>query len=99
MRRAALLTSAAALLSVLVGCGRALSREECDQLLDRYVELLVRSDLPDTKPEQVLQMQREARQKARRDPAFSRCKDEVSRSAFECAMHAENADRLEQCLL
>jgi len=80
-------------------CARPLSDEECHALLERYVELIVQSDRPDVKADELLRMKLEARKKAAHDPAFSTCRKDVPRRAFECAMRAGNADQLEQCLL
>lgn len=80
-------------------CAERLTAEECNSLLDRYVNLLAASDRPGTSDVELLRLQAEAREKAAHDPAFRRCPSEVSRSKFECAMQAPNADRLEQCLL
>jgi hypothetical protein len=82
-----------------VGCARQLSEEECGSLLDQYVSLLAASDRAGTPEAELLRLKALARKKAAQDPAFSRCSSEVSRTQFECAMQAENVDRLEQCLL
>ncbi|MFZ5891736.1 MAG: hypothetical protein ACOY0T_11835 [Myxococcota bacterium] len=87
------------LLGLSTGCSEPLSHEECETLLDRYVSLLAASDRPNTSDAELLRLKTQAREKARHDPAFLRCGREVSRSQFQCAMKAENADRLEQCLL
>jgi hypothetical protein len=79
--------------------GPALSPAECDRLLEHYVELLVRSDRPDVTAVELERMKREARRLAASDPQFGSCTKEVSRKQFECALAAENADKLEQCML
>lgn len=84
---------------VLGGCGAPLTPQECDQLLDHYVSLLVASDRPGTSDVELLRLQARAREKAAQDPAFRGCSREVPRRKFLCAMEAANADRLEQCLL
>lgn len=81
------------------GCGKRPSQDECNALLDHYVELLVNSDRPGTNAGELHKLQVQARQKATLDPAFGECPSRVSRSALECAMSASNADKLEQCLL
>jgi len=80
-------------------CKKPISRGECDQLLDHYVELLLKADRPEVRAEELLRLQHEARTKAARDPAFSHCPEEVSRAQFHCAMQAKNPDLLEQCML
>jgi hypothetical protein len=83
----------------LSGCGKPLSQAECAALLDRYTELLVRSDREGTSAGDLVELQEAARERASRDPHFQACSARVSRRAFECAMAAENVDRLEQCML
>jgi len=100
MRRVALLPRGGLLLLLLVtGCGKRLEASECQQLLDHYVELLLRDDRPKSSAGEVLRVQHEARKKAERDPAFRACTQRVSRRSFRCAMDAQDANRLEQCLL
>ena len=94
---AALLLANSALL--LAGCGKPPSHDECDALLEHYVELLVNSDRPGTSAADLHKLQGQAREKAKSDPEFAACSERVSRRAFECAMSAPNADVLEQCLL
>ena len=96
MRRACALGAALLFAS---GCGKRLDPSECQQLLDHYVELLLRDDRPKSSAGEVMRLQQEARKKAERDPAFAECRARVSRKSFDCAMDAQNADRLEQCLL
>jgi hypothetical protein len=83
----------------MVSCSEPLSAEECDALLDHYVTLLAASDRPGSNDTELVRIRAQAREKAGRDPAFRRCSREVSRSKFECAIKADSADHLEQCLL
>ena len=48
---------------------------------------------------ELVKLQGAARLRAAHDPSFEQCTSRVSRRAFECAMAAENVDRLEQCML
>jgi hypothetical protein len=81
------------------GCSEPLSKEECNALLDHYVSLLAASDRPGTNDVELVRLRAQARDKAAKDPAFRRCAHEVTRGRFECAMRADSADHLEQCLL
>jgi hypothetical protein len=89
----------AGLVLLLGGCGRRLEAAECDSLLAHYVELLLRDDRPGASAGELLRLQQDARRKAERDPAFHECSDRVSRRGFDCAMQAQDANKLEQCLL
>ncbi len=91
--------SSALLLLLVAGCGKRLDTNECQLLLDHYVELLLRDDRPKSSAGEILRLQQEARKKAERDPAFHECRARVSRKGFDCAMSAQDANRLEQCLL
>lgn len=93
---AALLLAA---LLLVVGCGRPLSEDECLELLDRYTEKVIEQARPSAAQGERIQLIRETREKAHLDPQFSECPSRVSRSAFECAMAAHNADQIERCLL
>jgi hypothetical protein len=83
----------------LASCSARLNQAECDRLLLHYVELLVRSDRPDVSGEELARMKREALRKGASDPQFRSCSSEVSRKQYECAIAADNADKLEQCML
>ncbi|HVY31160.1 MAG TPA: hypothetical protein VHB79_31605 [Polyangiaceae bacterium] len=85
--------------SLLFGCGKRLEPHECDALLDHYVELLLRDDRPKSSAGEVMRVQQDARRHAEQDPAFKECRERVSRRSFDCAMEAQDANRLEQCLL
>jgi len=82
-----------------LGCGKALTPDECSQLLDRYVVLLAVSDRPDATAEQRNHMRQRAKELSRRDPQFGKCSKQISRRKFDCAMIAPNTDLFEQCLM
>lgn len=80
-------------------CQTKLTSAQCAQLLDRYVEFLVKAENPEVSAMRLAQRRREARQLAARSASFQECPRAVSQEAFECALRASNADQLEQCLL
>ena len=87
-------------LTLPAGCQKNLSHRECELLVDRYVEFLLRTRNPDVSPGERMRLQGEARARAARDPRFGRCGEHISRRAYECAMQeANSADELERCLL
>ena len=96
-RLASALLASCALLAQ--GCGKRPTHDECEALLDHYVELLVNSDRPGTNAAELHKLQSQAREKAKEDPKFAACSERVSRRELDCAMNASNADLLEQCLL
>jgi hypothetical protein len=93
-----ILTLSSALALCASGCASVEPRE-CESLLEHYVVLLLKDDRPGATATEVLRLQQEAREKARLDPAFAECSQRVSRRSFECAMAAQDANKLEQCLL
>jgi hypothetical protein len=96
--------SLAVLAAPLLGslsCSRSLDADECNLLLDRYTELLVREEDPHAAPARVARAQSDARTMALHDPKFefSSCSARVSRSSFDCAMKAPSVDEMERCLV
>jgi hypothetical protein len=85
--------------TLLTGCSKPLTAEECSQLLDRYVTLLAISDRPETSGEERNHMRQQAREMSKRDPSFGKCGKQVPRRKFDCAMKAPNTDLFEQCLM
>lgn len=83
----------------MFGCSRPLSSGECYELLDHYTERLAHSKDPDLPDPEIERLKREARKKAAEDPEFLRCSAKVSRSQWDCAMHAPSVDDVERCLL
>ena len=84
-----------------VGCEPQLTPEQCDQLLDRYTEKLLKEENPRAELEEITLRQRQARVLARRDPhyEFERCPSLVKPTQFRCAMRAETVDDIERCLV
>ena len=90
-----------ACLAALPACGRPVAVEECRTLVERYTELLVKEEDPNASPERVARLTSEARVAAEKNPKFelSKCSAKVSRSSYECAMHAGSVDAIERCLI
>ena len=84
---------------LLTSCGKPVTQSECDQLLQRYTEKVIDQARPSTNQAERLELIAKTRQAAKIDPAFATCTQQVSRTEFECAMAANNADEIERCLL
>jgi hypothetical protein len=84
-----------------LGCGKALSDDECTNLLDRYTEMLAKAQDAKIPALRVAELQEQARELAKREPAyeFADCSKRVSRRNFECAMQAGSVDEMERCLI
>jgi hypothetical protein len=85
----------------VVACAKPLTGDDCDALLDRYTELLVKSQNADTPAQRIVELQAQARELAHHDPKyeFAACSAKVSRRHFECAMSAPSVDDMERCLI
>jgi hypothetical protein len=80
------------------GCKPKATGAQCDQLLDRYAELVVTERFVDAGAERIKAERDREKSEARGDDAFKNCSSEVSRTEFEGAMRAQTADALEKCL-
>ncbi len=85
----------------LGGCRRSppVTSEECDRLLDRYVELLLRQDDPKVGSVEINRHQVETRIRASSNGPFLHCTREVNREQMDCGLAAYNPDEIERCLV
>lgn len=90
----------AALLALLSSCATPLTDVECNDLLNRYTEMLVTQQQRRATPRELEHAKINARTSAENDPRyeFVACSQRVRRSQFECAMQAPDVDALERCL-
>jgi hypothetical protein len=87
------------LVALLCGsCRPKASATQCENLLDRYAQLVVAEKFPDASAEEITFERERERSEARAVDALKNCSSEVSRAEFDCAMHAANADAFEKCL-
>jgi hypothetical protein len=82
----------------VAGCTPKASATQCDELLDRYAQLVVTEQFHDASAEQMRAERERERGEARADDAFKNCSSQVSRAEFDCAMRAPNATVFEKCL-
>lgn len=89
-----------ALLVLVGGCATPLTKAECNDLLNRYTEMLVAQEQRRATPREIERAKINARARAENDPRyeFVACSERVRRSQFECAMQAPDVDSLERCL-
>jgi hypothetical protein len=80
------------------GCKAKVSGAQCDQLLDRYAQLVVTEKYPDASVGQIEAERTRERSEARGDDAFKNCSSEVSRPEFDCAVKAASAEAFLKCL-
>lgn len=91
-------------LGALAGCSRHATPEECQQILDRYVDFTIDSD-PSLKgiPEETRGAARELKKQDKRtSPEYLRartqCETEVRANQVQCALKAGNANEWEACV-
>lgn len=87
-----------------IGCHRKITKDDCTQMLDRYLDMVIAADpstrnLPAAQAAAVRDMKR-AVKKAERSYAQveAQCETEVSRSEYDCAMKANIPDEWEACI-
>jgi hypothetical protein len=98
MKRDASAVVALLALMALPACARHATPAECEALLDRYVELLLREQNPEVASGELVAKKELAREKAAHDAAFAACPKEVGARELHCAMLAGNVDDFEKCL-
>ncbi|MEZ4300294.1 MAG: hypothetical protein R3B70_35440 [Polyangiaceae bacterium] len=72
------------------------SRDECEALLERYVEMKERAFGDKVDPQRRAAALEEARRTA--GASLAQCTAEVTRDELECTRAANNADEVERCL-
>jgi hypothetical protein len=82
----------------VAGCKPKASAAQCDQLVERYAQLVVTERFPDASAATIQAEQEREKRESRGDDAFKNCSSEVSQPEFDCAMRAPNADVFEKCL-
>ncbi len=80
------------------GCKERVTRTQCDELLGRFAELVVKEKLPDAGPDTVRAEQKREREEAARDDSFKNCTTELRLEEYRCAMAAKTAEALLKCL-
>jgi hypothetical protein len=79
-------------------CRQKVTRAQCDELVSRYAELVIRDKMPNAPQDLVKEQQGRVREEARGDEGFRNCTTEVGPREFECAMSAATPEAIEKCL-
>jgi hypothetical protein len=80
------------------GCKERVDKAECEQLLARFAELVVKEKMPTAEPAVIRREQAREREEAARDDNFKNCTTELRAAEYRCAMAAPTADALIKCL-
>ena len=86
------------LLSFSWGCKKKVTATQCEAIVDRYAELVVKEKMPDASAKAIADERTRERSEAHGDEVFKNCAVEVEPDEYECAMKAKTADALEKCL-
>jgi hypothetical protein len=78
---------------------KPVTKDECDRLLDRYTEGLVRANSPKASGQEIEHGLAEARQNASSSKPFQSCTKDVTREEMDCALAAWGPDAIERCLV
>lgn len=98
LTRLAWVTAAAAALLGASACKKKASKNQCDELLDRYAALRVAEQHPDAGSDSLKAERERELGEARGDESFKRCTTEVTEDTLACAMAAPTAELIERCL-
>ena len=91
-------TIALAIVALGSACKPKVNSKQCDELLDRFAELVVREQFPDAGAAQIAQERSRERGEAKADNAFKNCTSEVQADEHACAMKATSSEALIKCL-
>ena len=92
-----LLAASLASFAGMASCKRKISQKQCDELLDRFSEMVVKERFPDAGPEVVAAEKTRERGEAKGDE-FKNCTSEVQADEHACAMKAASSEALIKCL-
>ncbi len=79
-------------------CRKKVSAKQCDELLERFAELVVKERFADAGPEVVAAERARERAEAKSDDAFKNCTSEVQNDEHACALKATSSEALIKCL-
>jgi hypothetical protein len=95
---ALLLVASLASFGAATSCKRKVSQKQCDELLDRFSELVVKERMPDAGADALAAERVRERDEAKTDDAFKNCTSEVQVDEHACAMKAATSEALIKCL-
>lgn len=89
------MAGAISLLGVLPSCRRVATQQQCDQIVDRYVEMVARQQADGG---DLSQAKAKVREMAEADEDFRSCTTHIEQAQVDCAMKAMTPEALEHCL-
>ena len=91
------LVASLASLGAMTSCKRKVSEKQCDELLDRFAEMVVKERFPDAGPEVVAAERLRERGEAKGDE-LRNCTSEVQADEHSCAMQAKSSEAIIKCI-
>jgi hypothetical protein len=79
-------------------CKKKVAPNECEAIVERYAELVVKEKMPDASAAQITAETTREKTEAHGDDVFKNCASEIEPDDYECAMKATTPDALEKCL-
>lgn len=92
-----LLVASLAAVGMVTSCKRKVSEQQCDELLDRFAEMVVKEQFADAGPQVIAAEKQRERTEAKGD-VFRNCTSEVQAPEHACAMKATTSEQLIKCL-
>lgn len=89
---------------VALGCDAKVTRAECTQVLDRYLDMVIAGEpgQADLSPDEARAAREAKKASQKRDPSFHRvedqCEAELSRREYRCAMKAPTPETWQACI-
>ena len=86
------------------GCTGRASRDDCAQMLDKYLDMTIASDpaLADLSPEQADAARQMKKALRKGEPSYRRvedqCEREITKREYRCAMKAPNPETWQACI-
>lgn len=85
------------LLLLLAACHKKATPQECDALIEKYADLVVKEQFPDAGPE-VYARERQREMTEAKTDVLKNCPSEVQRDELACAMKGTKTDDVIKCL-
>ncbi|HEY1959484.1 MAG TPA: hypothetical protein VGH28_27925 [Polyangiaceae bacterium] len=82
----------------MVGCKKKVTPTECEAIVDRYAELVVKDKMPDASAETIASERAREKSEAHGDDVFKNCASEIEPVDYDCAMKSTTPEALEKCL-
>jgi hypothetical protein len=104
LRRVSRACFALSLLVPLLACNGKATREQCTEMLDRYLDMTIAGDpaLVDLPPAEARAAREMKKALRKAEPSYARvenqCESEISKSEYRCAMKAPTPETWQACI-